>query len=431
MVSLRTSSARAIRPGSVAPRSDSAAICTAAGHPSVRSSSSSRRAASTSTPKLASRSRLSSREKYRSASRSSHSSPHIRSRCWRSGGSNRLDSTSCTVPAGQFSIRSIMCLPAEAAAKWKSSTTNTDPAGRAATSLAIEAVTSADITPSIASNSPASTPKPGCAARGASMSPAQNRTGSASARSQASQNVLPGGRAAAQSASSTLLPAPADPTTTVSRLPAPAASRPSSTGRRTSVDGKPGGRNFITANRAPEGAARLLVARVTVLRSACPSGTTRRCHRPPAARDALLIPRSRRPEYRASPLVGDMGGGRPRPEHLFTPRSLGGHSLRGHPRMGDDAEPGRNARWQGVHTGGLARLIPVRSQTYEITFLGQAGSTLSAEFDDCEITIGPGTTTLRADLPDQGALTGLMERITSLGLKVIDVSLVALPPGDG
>jgi hypothetical protein len=70
----------------------------------------------------------------------------------------------------------------------------------------------------------------------------------------------------------------------------------------------------------------------------------------------------------------------------------------------------------------------VRSQTYEITFLGQAGSTLSAAFDDCEVTIGPGTTTLRADLPDQGALSGLMERIGNLGLEVIDVSLVALPP---
>ena len=98
--------------------------------------------------------------------------------------------------------------------------------------------------------------------------------------------------------------------------------------------------------------------------------------------------------------------------------------------MGDDAGSRRNARLQSVHTGGLARLIPVRSQTYEITFLGQAGSTLSAEFDDCEIIIGPGTTTLRADLPDQGALTGLMERIGSLGLKVIDVSLVALAPGE-
>ena len=72
---------------------------------------------------------------------------------------------------------------------------------------------------------------------------------------------------------------------------------------------------------------------------------------------------------------------------------------------------------------------PVRAQTYEITFLGQAGNTLRAEFDDCEVTIGPGTTTLRAELPDRGALSGLIERISSLGLDVIDVSLVALPPG--
>jgi hypothetical protein len=67
----------------------------------------------------------------------------------------------------------------------------------------------------------------------------------------------------------------------------------------------------------------------------------------------------------------------------------------------------------------------VQGQTYEITFLGQAGTTLRAEFDDCEVTIGPGTTTLRAELPDRGALAGLMERINGLGLDVIDVSLVA------
>jgi hypothetical protein len=69
-----------------------------------------------------------------------------------------------------------------------------------------------------------------------------------------------------------------------------------------------------------------------------------------------------------------------------------------------------------------------RWQTYEITFLGQAGAALRAEFDDCEVRIGPGTTTLRAELPDRGALTGLMERISSLGLDVIDASLVAPPP---
>ena len=43
------------------------------------------------------------------------------------------------------------------------------------------------------------------------------------------------------------------------------------------------------------------------------------------------------------------------------------------------------------------------TQTYEITFAGQAGTTLRAEFDDCQVTVGPSTTTLRADLPDQAA----------------------------
>jgi hypothetical protein len=70
----------------------------------------------------------------------------------------------------------------------------------------------------------------------------------------------------------------------------------------------------------------------------------------------------------------------------------------------------------------------VRGQTYEITFAGQAGSTLRAEFDDCEVTLGRGTTTLRADVADQGALSGLLQRINGLGLEVIDVHLVAPGP---
>ena len=70
----------------------------------------------------------------------------------------------------------------------------------------------------------------------------------------------------------------------------------------------------------------------------------------------------------------------------------------------------------------------MRSQMYEITFTGEAGSALRAEFDDCEVTVGPGMTTLRAELPDQAALSGLVQRITGLGLEVIHVHRVA-PPG--
>ena len=69
----------------------------------------------------------------------------------------------------------------------------------------------------------------------------------------------------------------------------------------------------------------------------------------------------------------------------------------------------------------------MRSRTYEITFVGQAGAALRAEFDDCEVIIGLGTTTLRAELPDQGAVHGLMQRIAGLGLELIDLR-VAAPP---
>jgi hypothetical protein len=64
--------------------------------------------------------------------------------------------------------------------------------------------------------------------------------------------------------------------------------------------------------------------------------------------------------------------------------------------------------------------------TYEITLRGQAGRALRAQFDECEVTTGPDTTTLRAELSDQAALSGLVQRIAGLGLVVIDVHLVTL-----
>jgi hypothetical protein len=70
----------------------------------------------------------------------------------------------------------------------------------------------------------------------------------------------------------------------------------------------------------------------------------------------------------------------------------------------------------------------VRPRTYEITFVGRADAALHAEFDDCEVTVESGTTTLRAEVPDQAALWGLVERINGLRLDVIDMHLVAPPP---
>jgi hypothetical protein len=67
-------------------------------------------------------------------------------------------------------------------------------------------------------------------------------------------------------------------------------------------------------------------------------------------------------------------------------------------------------------------------QTYEITFTGQAGAALLAQFDDCEINVGRGVTTLRASLPDRAALAGLIERINCLRLQIVDLHLLAAPP---
>ena len=65
--------------------------------------------------------------------------------------------------------------------------------------------------------------------------------------------------------------------------------------------------------------------------------------------------------------------------------------------------------------------------SYEITFTGQADRTLRAQFDDCKVTTGPDTTTLRADLPDQAALSGLVQRIAGLGLEISRVLLLTPP----
>ena len=69
----------------------------------------------------------------------------------------------------------------------------------------------------------------------------------------------------------------------------------------------------------------------------------------------------------------------------------------------------------------------MQPKTYEITFKGEVGPALRTEFEDCEITIGSGLTTLRAELPDQAALWELVQRISELGLEVTDLHLTTPP----
>ena len=95
--------------------------------------------------------------------------------------------------------------------------------------------------------------------------------------------------------------------------------------------------------------------------------------------------------------------------------------------MGDDADrvAGQAGSTLDQQLRGVNQVCP---HTYEITFTGEAGTAVRAEFDDCEVSVGSGTTTLRAELPDQAALTGLVLRITGLGLDVVDMHRVVPPP---
>ena len=70
----------------------------------------------------------------------------------------------------------------------------------------------------------------------------------------------------------------------------------------------------------------------------------------------------------------------------------------------------------------------VRPHIYEVTFAGRAGAALCAEFDDFTVTVGPDTTTLRAELPDQAALCGLVLRLIGLGIEVVHLRLVTRSP---
>jgi len=65
---------------------------------------------------------------------------------------------------------------------------------------------------------------------------------------------------------------------------------------------------------------------------------------------------------------------------------------------------------------------------YEITFAGEAGSSLRAAFDDCKVSTGSGMTIIRAELPDQAALCRLVERIRDLGLELTGLHWVAPEP---
>ena len=69
----------------------------------------------------------------------------------------------------------------------------------------------------------------------------------------------------------------------------------------------------------------------------------------------------------------------------------------------------------------------VTPRTYEITFAGEAPPAIVEAFDDFDVTVGAGNTVLRAELPDQAALHGALDRLGALGLELLQVKPVGPP----
>jgi hypothetical protein len=75
-------------------------------------------------------------------------------------------------------------------------------------------------------------------------------------------------------------------------------------------------------------------------------------------------------------------------------------------------------------TGGPALMTP---RTYEITFAGEAVPAIVSAFEDFDVIVGGGNTTVRAELADQAALHGALDRMRSLGLELLQVTTVEPP----
>jgi hypothetical protein len=63
----------------------------------------------------------------------------------------------------------------------------------------------------------------------------------------------------------------------------------------------------------------------------------------------------------------------------------------------------------------------MQTTPYEITVRGRLSAALVGAFDGLTATPCGADTLIRGDIPDQAALYGVLERIESLGLELLDV----------
>jgi hypothetical protein len=74
--------------------------------------------------------------------------------------------------------------------------------------------------------------------------------------------------------------------------------------------------------------------------------------------------------------------------------------------------------------------VPFGGGRYEIRIKGRLTDSMLAAFEGLTATVEPGETVLQGQVLDQAALYGLLERIQSLGLELVEVCRLPEAPAE-
>jgi hypothetical protein len=74
--------------------------------------------------------------------------------------------------------------------------------------------------------------------------------------------------------------------------------------------------------------------------------------------------------------------------------------------------------------------VPFGGGRYEIRIKGRLTDSMLAVFEGLTATVEPGGTVLQGTVQDQAALYGLLERIQSLGLELVEVRRLPEAPAE-
>jgi hypothetical protein len=74
--------------------------------------------------------------------------------------------------------------------------------------------------------------------------------------------------------------------------------------------------------------------------------------------------------------------------------------------------------------------VPFGGGSYEIRIKGRLSDSLLAAFGELAASVEPAETVLHGPVRDQAALYGLLDRIQSLGLELVEVRRLPETPGE-